>query len=141
MKFQRLDTGEIFDAKTPPVIVFGEATIEIDGELVKCRRVSGDATGQPPALVSDSLGFIEGDLANRRAQVAAHGFTGVEFKPDPVVNGFYQVHFSGPAERIRYEKMRNYANTSSLNGSSAMLSPCHFEQARQKAVEHYGAAE
>lgn len=140
MKFQRLDTGEIIETRTPSVIVFGEATIEIDGKKVLCRKVAGsEATGLPPSLTSDTLGVPCHSVEKYRADAAAHGFSGVEFKQDPIEPTFFQAHFSGPDERVRYEKHCGLRNQSGTNGGRQALSPRDIEQARELAIRQYGS--
>ncbi len=139
MLFQRIDTGEIFHAKTPATIVFGEATINIDGKPVKCRKVSGgEATGLPASLVSDTLGVPECSVDKYQSEAVAAGFSGVEFKPDPVEPKFYQAHFSGPEERRRYEEFCGLVNKSGKNGGQTAFAPGHLEQAKQQVVRQYG---
>jgi hypothetical protein len=138
MLFQRIDTGEVFQAKTPATIVFGEATINIDGKPVKCRKVGGDTTGLPPSLVSDTLGVPEQSVAKYQAEALAAGFSGVEFKPDPLEPKFYQAHFSGPEERQRYEKFCGLVNKSGQNGGQTAFAPGHLDQAKRQVVRQYG---
>lgn len=68
-------------------------------------------------IVSDQLGCTMHEVDAVRADAQAHGFTGIEFKPDPalVENGqalYFDCHAAGPAEYERYKKHCGVTNYS-----------------------------
>lgn len=145
MVFQRLDNGELITVRKPVVVIFGEANIEIGGEVVRCRKVSdsdqSDLAEPPPPVVSDfGLCFPQHELEKKRQHIERHGFTGVEFRQDPRVPESYNVHFSGPEERKRYEKSLGLVNESGTNGGGRALSKQLFEQAAERTKQLFGPA-
>lgn len=104
----------------------------IDGEV---REVTDMAlpskTGGGPPIVSDALGFPKDALPARRQQLQEMGIRGIEFKQDPQVPEFYQVHGSSRAALERYCKRRNMVNRGSTLGATVMLSEEDFERAKE----------
>jgi hypothetical protein len=85
----------------------------------------------PPPAVSDSLGFPIQALGDKEAQRKQFGCTDIEFRPDPVVPGFVQVHGTSRAALDRYTKKRGLANITSSLGSGAMLSQVQLDRAAE----------
>lgn len=85
----------------------------------------------PPPIVSDAMGFPISSLKEFEADRVANGFRGIEFKPDPDVPQFIQVHCSSQAAKDRYMRHRAMHDRNNDNGSSAMLSPELIEQAKE----------
>jgi hypothetical protein len=85
-----------------------------DGEVV--RRIFDPAPPKEPKPVqdlphrpevSDACGFIGKQLAEMEDHRRHNGFTGVEFREDPKVPGFYQTVFNcSDKERKRYFEQR-----------------------------------
>jgi hypothetical protein len=145
MLFQRLDTGEMVSVHKPVVITFGEANIEINGEFVRCRKISNSdpsgAMAPPPPVFSEiGLCFPQHELEKKREHVERHGFTGVEFRRDPRVPESFNVHFSGPEERKRYEKSLGVENFSGFNGGRAGISGPMLDQASDRIKKLFGAS-
>lgn len=88
---------------------------------IKLPPKEGAATGIDRPIVSDSLGFTHHQLEGFEADRVRHGFSGVEFKPDPHVPGFFQAHFSGRAEWQRYIAHRGMTDRNSTLGSGSSL--------------------
>lgn len=82
-------------------------------------------------IVSDALGFPTAQLADFEADRAAHGFSGVEFKPDPQVPEFTQVHFKGREEWARYVKHRGYVDRNGSKTSAVLLSQDDLDRAKE----------
>jgi hypothetical protein len=99
---------------------------------------SGKAMLLNRPIVSDTLGFCQHQLADFEADRVKNGFTGVEFKQDPRVPEFYQVHVSGPEEHRRYIEHRGYSDMNSSNGGGKPFTPEQFEEAQRKVKEQYG---
>jgi hypothetical protein len=85
----------------------------------------------PRPLVSDALGCCSIEVEVFREDARRNGHIGVEWKPDPLVKGFYQCHFSGPEARERYLRHRQMSDRSKKLGSGATLS----EEDLRKAAE------
>lgn len=87
-------------------------------------------------IVSDSLGFGQHQLDHFESDRKAHGFDGVEFKRDPMVPEFFQVHCSSRAEFNRYVKHRGMVQKTSVGG--VRLSDEELRRAEQFAKERFG---
>lgn len=150
--FKREDTGEIVELPFSYVMdkdVMGyvelpdgvrakhcvRLEIERDGGAKRPEKAPPPATDRP--IVSDALGFTRDQLADFEADRQAHGFSGVEFKPDPDVPQFYQVHVSSQKEWKRYIKHRGMIDRNSRNGGGRPLSADQMSQAEQRAREMY----
>lgn len=141
--FEREDNGQIVhvDFQTMMSHFAGWITLP-DG--VRAKRIH-EPTMKPERiqehtgpLVSENLGFGFYQLDEHEAFRQRHGFTGVEFKPDPRLPQYYNVYFSGPAERERYIKARGMADGNSRNGSGAGVTKEELAEAQRRAVEKYG---
>lgn len=91
----------------------------------------------PPKIVSDAMGFPASALKEFEADRKANGFRDIEFRPDPDVPQFVQVHCSSTAAKERYMRHRAMHDRNSVNGSSAMLSPKLFEQAKELVLRQH----
>jgi hypothetical protein len=78
--------------------------------------------GATPKIVSDAMGFPISAIKEFEADRVANGHTGIEFRPDPDVPEFVQVHCSSQAAKDRYMKHRAMHDRNSQNGSSAIMS-------------------
>lgn len=67
-------------------------------------------------IVSDALGFGAHQLAEMEADRKMNGFSSVEFKPDPHVPEFIQVHCESRRDFDRYTKHRGYVQKSGMGG-------------------------
>lgn len=84
----------------------------------------------PVEHVSDALGFPEQCLKDRRTQLEQSGCKGVEFKRDPQVPEFYQVH--GTRNAIdKYGKTRGMVNRTGSLGGKVMLSQEDLDRAAE----------
>ena len=84
----------------------------------------------PPKIVSDAMGFPAKAIDKFEADRIANGFTGIEFRPDPDVPEFIQVHCSSQAAKDRYMKHRSMHDRNSRNGSAAILDEQLMSQAK-----------
>jgi hypothetical protein len=102
----------------------------IDGQV---REVTGavnpDQPGVPPPAVSDTMGFPEQCLADRRAQLEQLQCPGIEFKRDPKVPEFYQVHGSSRKALEDYARRRNLVNRTGSLGGGVILSQDDLDRA------------
>ena len=57
-------------------------------------------------FISDSMGFTVQQLGEFESDRKAHGFSSIEFKPDPQVPQFYQVHAGSRREMLKYAAHR-----------------------------------
>lgn len=101
------------------------------------RKHSTVEKGSSPKIVSDAMGFPASALGQFEADRKANGFHGIEFKPDPHVPEFIQVHCSSQSAKDRYMKHRAMHDRNSRNGSSAMLSEEQMERAKKRIMEKY----
>lgn len=102
----------------------------IDGEV---REVS-DAilpakTGDAAPAVSDALGFPEQCLADRQAQLEQLRCSGIEFRRDPQVPEFIQVHGTSRKALDNYAKMRGLTNRTGRLGGGVKLSQEDLDRA------------
>lgn len=118
--------------------------IEIDGEqfrrardLEQPHQKRSRLCRERVEIVSDSAGFIAEQLPDMEAHRKAHGHRGIEFTPDPSVDGFMQVRASSPRAFNRYIRDRGLADHNSKNGSGAMLTPGDLDRAKQLAKRVY----
>lgn len=143
-KFRREDNGRLIQVSFERMMqadAAGYITLE-DGVVARrCRdlepplarkaepRIRTDTLEKP--IVSDALGFPQQQFDDFEADRLANRFTGVEFRRDPQVPEFYQVHFSDRGTWKRYVKHRGYADRNGANTSKVLLSEREFEQARE----------
>jgi hypothetical protein len=83
-----------------------------------------------PEIVSDALGFTEGQLAHFEADRKLNQHHGIEFVKDPDVPRFYQVKCSSPGAFDRYAKHRGFFNKSGKNGGGACLTQADIDAAK-----------
>jgi hypothetical protein len=100
----------------------------IDGKSVWVDKSQVRESKQSQAIVSDALGCIADAVDERRADAQIHGFSGVDFKPDPKVPQFYQAHFSCPDQHRRYIEHCGLTDRNSRNGGSAQITPEHLAE-------------
>lgn len=139
------DNGEVIDVDFETMMAMDAAGyVEICGRVARrinrpsVRRETEQSGHQQAPMVSDSMGFIEAALPQWEQHRQEHGFKSVEFRPDPQVPGFVQVHFHNRAERERYIKARGLYDKNSTNGSKALLCPALLSRTR-KLVERIAA--
>lgn len=86
--------------------------------------------------ISDALGFTADCLPEMEADRLRHGFTAVEFVPDPEVPGFMQTKIDGKRARVDYASHRGMIDKSSSLGGSAAVLPedVRAAEARAKAA-------
>lgn len=131
----KTDDGEIIEVS--PEVAFESGTfLELpDGRLA--RRVNRPSTksktkavaGRVP-IVSDAMGFGQHQFAEMEADRQANGFSDIEFKQDPQVPQFYQVHCGSEKAKQRYMVHRQFTDRNSRNGGGQALSPDMIEQAK-----------
>lgn len=95
----------------------------------KVRPQPTDAGGRP--IVSDRLGFGECQFADFEEHRIKGGHTGVRFKPDPEVPGYYLVECSSRGAWDAYVKSRGFYDKNKHSGSA--LSEGDFETASRVA--------
>jgi hypothetical protein len=83
-----------------------------------------------PAL---ALGFPDDALAEREAQRREWGCTDIEFKRDPLVPEFIEVHAGSEKARDEYAKRRNMVNRTGSLGGGVMLSEEELKRAEELA--------
>jgi hypothetical protein len=87
--------------------------------------------GATPKIVSDAMGFPASAIKDFEADRVANGHTGIEFRPDPKVPEFIQVHCSSQAAKDRYMRHRAMHDRNSRNGSSLILSEDMLNRAKE----------
>lgn len=126
---------------TLPDGVFAKRCVHLEEreDFKKSDSVDGNITRKPAP--SDSLGFPEQCLAKFESDRQKHGFSDIEFKRDPRVPEFYQVHCSSQAAKDRYTKHRQLVNRTSTLGSGHIISAETLEKAEAFVKKLYGSAE
>ena len=133
----RKDDGEVVEVDFLTMLQQQHGYLQLaDGSWA--RRVHDDQPEQaPPAelahhpIISDSLGFPEQQLGLMRKHLEQTGLRGIEFIRDPTCQNFIQVKCGTEREKLAYAKSRQFHDHNSSNGSAAMFSPEHLEQARE----------
>jgi hypothetical protein len=106
-----------------------------NGKIVEVTPSGTHELNKP--IVSDSMGFIEEQFEDFEKDRVAHGFVGVEFKRDPDVPQFYQVHISSEAEKARYLKHRGMTDRNGLNGGRGAVGEEAMRKAEAWAKENW----
>ena len=140
--YRREDNGELVTVPWEVMIgqVNGYITLEDGVEARRCAYLEPKEDRQKPhdkddtrntPVVSDALGFGQHQLADFERDRVANGFVGVEFRRDPSVPEFIQVHAQDRRQLDRYTKHRGMVNQSGRLGGKVMLSEEELEMARQ----------
>lgn len=124
------DTGEVIDVDFTTMMTMDAAGyIEVGGRVARRinrpsmrREVEAKGSHVHAPMVSDSLGFVAKALPQWEEYRQQHGFRSVEYREDPSVPGFMQVHFHNRHERDRYIRSLGKYDKNSANGSKALLS-------------------
>ncbi len=137
-QFKRDDTGEIFEATFEQMMGATDGLLEIEPG-VWAKRVNRKAVKSKPVrvaapIISDSMGFGIGQLAEMEAHRKASGVRGIEFKPDPAVPEFIQVHCTTERAKQRYMESRQFTDRNTSNGSGCVLSPKMLQDAKELAL-------
>lgn len=141
--FKREDNGEIVEVDFETMMAQDRAGFITLKDGVKARRVNqftnakpavekGNANMTPPP--SDNLGFTVLQIAEFEEDRVRNGFTGVEFKQDPMCPEFVQVHFSSHAVRDKYIQHRGKVDRTRTKG--ATMTPGMLEDAVNMAKSH-----
>lgn len=133
------DTGEVIDVDFTTMMTMDAAGyIEVGGRVARRinrpsmrREVAEHGAHINAPMVSDSLGFIAKALPQWEEYRHQHGFRSVEYREDPTVPGFMQVHFHNRSERERYIRSLGKHDRNGLNGAKAMLSPGLLDRTRR----------
>jgi len=102
-----------------------------DLEAKPARKKPREARTVPMPVISDTLGFPVQAFRDREAQRLAWGCTDIEFRRDPKVPEFYQVHCASERARDAYAKRRNLVNRTGSLGGGPMLSQEDLDRAAQ----------
>lgn len=87
----------------------------IDGKIVDTS--SKPRPAERPEAVSHNIGFGQHMLAQFEADRVEHGHSDIEFKPDPDVPQFYNVHGGSKKALERYVNHRGAENVTSSCGN------------------------
>lgn len=142
--FRRCDNSKIVWVDWPTMMnqdAAGYITLADGSEARRCvhlerhprHRAGSTPRAVPPPAISDSLGFPEQCLADRQAQLDKSGCLGIEFKRDPQVPEFYQVHASSRKAMDKYTRMRNLVNRTGSLGGGVMLTQQELDRAAELA--------
>ena len=139
--FKREDNDEIVwvDWTTMMGQIGGFITLSDGVEARRCVYLEGGSPspappvqrGSPVPVVSDALGFPKQCLKEREAQRQEWGLADIEFRRDPRVPEFYQVHCGSEAARDRYARHRNMVNRTGSLGGGVMLSQEDLDRAAE----------
>jgi len=126
---------------TLPDGVFAKRCVHLEKreDFKKSAPVDGNVTRKPAP--SDSLGFPEQCLSKFETDRQKHGFSDIEFKRDPRVPEFYQVHCNSQAAKDRYTKHRQLVNRTSTLGSGVQVDPETMKKTEALVKRLYGSAE
>ena len=125
-KFKREDTGEVIEVSWAVMMeqVCGFITLPDGTQARRCYYLEGysapskERVKKPRTkkIVSDAVGFPQNQLDAFETDRVANGFSGVEFRRDPLTPEFYQAHFSSRQEFDKYIRHRGMSNHSSIGG-------------------------
>lgn len=134
-EFKRDDTGEIFEATFDQMMAATNGLMEVEpgvwAKRVNRSAVKSAAVRKAAPIVSDSMGFGIGQLSEMEAHRKASGVRGIEFKPDPTVPEFIQVHCTTERAKQRYMESRQFTDMNTSNGSGCVLSPQMLQDAKE----------
>jgi hypothetical protein len=134
--FQREDTGEVIEVDFVTMMESKDGFLEVEpGVFAKrigreSKRTRTKAVAGRTTIVSDALGFGQHQLSEMESDRQLHGFSDIEFKPDPHTPQFFQVHCGSEAAKKRYMRHRGFTDRNSRNGGGQVLSPDMIEQAK-----------
>jgi hypothetical protein len=135
-EFRREDNDEIVEVDFTDMMSAKDGFLEIEPG-VWAKRINRtsvkkqDRREERKEIVSDALGFGVGQLAEMEADRKANGHYGIEFRPDPDVPEFIQVHCCSERSKNRYMEHRNFSDQNSRNGSGNILSERLIEDAKE----------
>lgn len=115
----------------------------IDGKAQWVTKGRGNPLmGIPVKPINDSLGCIAQDVEKSREDARIHGFTGIEWRPDPttMVDGkptSYQCHASSDKELARYAKFCHMDDRAGRK-SGVSISQEDLDAAARRVSEQYG---
>ena len=138
-QFRREDNDEIIEVDFDTMMSAADGFLEVEPG-VWAKRINRKSLPKKavvnanPAIVSDAMGFGIGQLAEMEADRKAHGIRGIEFKPDPDVPQFIQVHCASERAKKRYMEHRMFTDQNNRNGSGNVLSPRLMEDAKELAM-------
>lgn len=125
--FRREDNGEVVEV--PWDVMMGQdrggfITLPDGVQARRClhlekpapRKSGPTSYSGTKTIVSDALGFPEQQLGQFEEDRLKNHFTGIEFKRDPEVPQFFQVHCQSRAEFNSYVKHRGCVNKSGVGG-------------------------
>ena len=95
--------------------------------VIKCEE------GQPPKIVSDTLGFPIHQLEEMREHLKGSGLGGINFRPDPRVKEFVQVECDSERAKMAYAKSRGFFDQNNNTVGSA-ISPEILEKTRKRLL-------
>ena len=143
------DDGEIHEVDFKTAMDDGDFCKLPDGRTARRinrpsmkKKTKGNANALQHPAPSNSMGFTDNQLAQKRAEAEANPneHRGIEFVQDPTQPRFYQVHCSSEGAKKRYMKFRQMNDYNSLNGAGCMLSPELCERAQAIIKREYGEA-
>lgn len=83
--------------------------------------------------ISDSLGFNKLAMKDQQKILKESGCRGIEFREDPEVKGFIQVHCSSQEAKLKYAAARGLYDRNSINGGAAVLGEAGMRDAIELA--------
>lgn len=136
----RTDDGEIVELTYCDFMLSDDAGfITLDDGRVAKRVNRGDSwrskskgPNGTPKIVSDALGFTVSQLREMEEDRVKSRIRGIEFRPDPDVPEFYQVHCDSEQAKSRYMKHRGFSDKNSKNGSSCVISELEFKKLKER---------
>lgn len=102
------------------------------------KRSANQPKLTPRPAVSESLGCIESQVEEFRAEAQLTGFSGIEFVPDSLEPGAYNCVASSRSEMLRYARSQGYVDHGTENGSAGVLSPQVLADAERLIRRKYG---
>ena len=146
--FRRLDNGEIVqvDWETMMSAVAQRIRLPDGSEAVRVNPKPQQFAqrqrncGANFEVVSDGFGCIEDQKAELEFEAKRHGFSAIEWIPDPSVPGFYQYRATCPDQHRRYKEYREAQDNADHVGGGQIMYPEALEEAKRRAIEKYGPA-
>jgi hypothetical protein len=143
-QFRREDNGEIVQVSFEKMMekdITGTITLNDGMTAVQVNRgpstktaslsVSKCDSARDQKHVSDSMGVTAKRVVEFQAEAIAAGFTGIEFRPDPLQPKFYQCVSSCPTQMKKYIKHRGMFDKNGSISSCVHLSEADLERARR----------
>lgn len=134
----QVDWATMMDAENSVITLEDGTTASRARDLEDLHVPKPDVVRERTDSISDALGFTKDVLADHQEHLRKTGIKGIEFKEDPQVPGFIQVHCTTQETKLKYAATRGFYDKNSLNGGGAMIGEAELRSAKEIIIREYG---